>query len=135
MVWFLLKTTLQVVLDKVLSRDHVKILKWTFALLKACPSAFLEYGSLIFRAFKSAEKFAIDFSHGLSLVLLNWDSQQSRPFSLPSQKNFPISFKPKLAIAEFFWKMQRKSWYSILGSDAMPLSLKNLLLKISIFLF
>ena len=65
----------------------------------------------------------------LSLVLLNWDSQQGRPFSLPSQRNFPISFKPKVAIAEFFWKMQRKTWYSILGVDAMPLSLKNLLLR------
>ena len=66
----------------------------------------------------------------LSLVLLNWDSQQGRPFSLPSQRNFPISFKPKVAIAEFFWKMQRKTWYSILGLDAMPLSLKNLLLNV-----
>ena len=61
--------------------------------------------------------------------LLNWDSQQGRPFALPSQRNFPISFKPKEAIAEFFWKMQRKTWYSILGLDAMPLSLKNLLLS------
>ena len=66
----------------------------------------------------------------LSLVLLNWDSQQGRPFSLPSQRNFPISFKPKVAIAEFFWKMQRKTWYSILGLDTMPLSLKNLLLRL-----
>ena len=32
-----------------------------------------------------------------AIVLLNWDSQQSRPFSLPSQMNFPISFKPKVA--------------------------------------
>ena len=63
-----------------------------------------------------------------SLVLLNWDSQQGRPFSLFSQRNFPISFKPKVAIAEFFWKMQRKTLYSILGVDAMPLSHKNLLL-------
>ena len=69
----------------------------------------------------------------LSLVLLNWDSQQGRPFSLPSQRNFPISFKPKVAIAEFFWKMQRKTWYSILGVDAMPLSLKNLLLSDTIY--
>jgi hypothetical protein len=61
--------------------------------------------------------------------LLNWDSQQGRPFSLPSQRNFPISFKPKVAIADFFGKMQRKTWYSILGLDAMPLSLKNLLLR------
>ena len=63
------------------------------------------------------------------LVLLNWDSQQGRPFSLPFERNFPISFKHKVAIAEFFWKMQRKSWYSILGLDAMAISLKNLLLK------
>ena len=27
------------------------------------------------------------------------NSQQGRPFSLPSQRNFPISFKPKVAIA------------------------------------
>ena len=60
---------------------------------------------------------------------LNWDSQQGKPFSLPSQRNFPISFKPKVAIAQFFWKMQRKTWYSILGVDAIPLSLKNLLLR------
>ena len=59
------------------------------------------------------------------IVLLNWDSQQGRPFTLPSQRNFPISFKPKVAIAEFFWKMQRKTWYSILGMDVLPLSLKN----------
>ena len=39
----------------------------------------------------------------LSLVLLNWDSQQVRTFYLPSQRNFPISFKPKVAIAELFW--------------------------------
>ena len=66
----------------------------------------------------------------LCLVLLNWDSQHGRPFSLPSKRNFPISFKPKVAIAEFFWKMQRKTWYSIFGVDAiMPLSLKNLLLS------
>jgi hypothetical protein len=66
----------------------------------------------------------------LSLVLLNWYSQQGILFSLPSQRNFPISFKPKVAIAEFFWKMQRKTWYSFLGLDAMPLSLKKLLLKL-----
>jgi hypothetical protein len=59
------------------------------------------------------------------------DSQQSRPFSLLSERNFPISFKPKVAIVEFFWKMQRKTWYSILGVDVMPLSLKNLLLSSS----
>ena len=28
----------------------------------------------------------------LGLKELNWDSQQGRPFSLPSQGNFPISF-------------------------------------------
>ena len=67
----------------------------------------------------------------LSLVLLNWDSQQGKTFSLPSIRNFPISFKPKVAIAEFFWKMQRKIWYSILEVDAMPLSLKNLVLIMS----
>ena len=61
--------------------------------------------------------------------MLIWDSQQGRPFPLPSKRNFPISFKPKVAIDEFFWKMQRKSWYSILGVDTLPLSLKNLLLK------
>ena len=64
----------------------------------------------------------------LKQVLLNWDSQQGKPFSIPSQKNFPISFEPKVAMAEFHWKIQRKTWYSILGLDAMPLSLKNLLL-------
>ena len=79
-------------------------------------------------------KPVLHFQNELSYVgclsfLLNRDSQQGRPFSLPSQRNFPISFKPKVAIAEFFWKMQRKTWYSILGVDAMPLSLKNLLLK------
>ena len=63
------------------------------------------------------------------LVLQNWDSQQGKPFSLPSQRNFPISFKRKVAIAYFFWKMQRKIWYSILGLDIMPLFLKNLLLR------
>ena len=57
-----------------------------------------------------------------SSVLLDWDSQQGRPFSLPSQKNFPISFKPKMAIAEFFLKMQRKTWHSILRVDAKPFS-------------
>ena len=51
----------------------------------------------------------------LSLVLLIRDIQQSRPFSLPSQRNFPIS-------------LQRKTWYSIFGVDATPLLLKNLLL-------
>ena len=55
----------------------------------------------------------------LNVVLLNWDNQEGRPFSLPSQRNFPISFKPKVAIAEFFWKIQRKTWYSILGVEAM----------------
>ena len=69
----------------------------------------------------------------IGLKELNWDSQQGRPFSLPSQRNFPISFKPKVAIAEFFWKMQRETWYSILGVDAMPLSLKNLLLSAYVF--
>jgi hypothetical protein len=65
----------------------------------------------------------------LSLVLLNWDSQQGRSFSLPS--HFLISFKPKVkvAISEFFWKMQRKTWYSVLGVDTMPLSLKIMLLS------
>ena len=42
---------------------------------------------------------------------LNWDSQQGRLFSLPSQRNFLISFKPKVAIAKFVWKMQKKVWY------------------------
>ena len=51
----------------------------------------------------------------LSVVFLNWDSQQGRPFSLPSQTNFPIFFRPKVAIAEFLLKMQRKTWYSIFG--------------------
>ena len=45
----------------------------------------------------------------LILVLLNWDSQQGRPFSLTSQRNFPISFKPKVAIADFFWKIAKKN--------------------------
>jgi hypothetical protein len=66
----------------------------------------------------------------LSQFSFDFDSQQGRPFSLPSQRIFPISFKPKVAIAELFWKMQRKIWYSILGLDAMRLSLKNLLLKV-----
>ena len=30
------------------------------------------------------------FEGCLSLVLLNWGSQQGRPFSLPSQRNFPF---------------------------------------------
>ena len=64
----------------------------------------------------------------LLLVFLTWESQQGRPFSLPSQRNFSISFKPKVAIGEFFWKMQRKTWFSIFGVVDMPLSLKNLLL-------
>ena len=54
-------------------------------------------------------------------VLLNWDSQQGRPFSLPSQRNFPISFKISAK--------KKPGTYSILGVDVMPLSLKNLLLK------
>ena len=65
----------------------------------------------------------------LSLVLLNWDSQQGRPFSLPSQRNFPISFKPKVAIAKFVWKMQKKSGIMKSGLDAMPLFLLDDLLK------
>ena len=43
-----------------------------------------------------------------SFVLLNWDSQLGKFFSLPSQRNFPISFKPKVAIAKFIGKMQKK---------------------------
>ena len=34
----------------------------------------------------------------LSLALLNLDSQQGRPFSLPSEMTFPISFKPMLEL-------------------------------------
>ena len=41
------------------------------------------------------------------LAKLNWDSQQGRTFSLPSQRNFPISFKPKVVIAKFVWKIQK----------------------------
>ena len=62
----------------------------------------------------------------LSLVLLNWDSQQGRTFSLSSQRNFPISYKPKgpkIAIAKFVWKMQKKSGISKSGLEAMPLFL------------
>jgi hypothetical protein len=47
----------------------------------------------------------------LSQFSFDFDSQQGRPFSLPSQRNFPIYFKPKVAIAVFFWKLQRKIWY------------------------
>ena len=53
------------------------------------------------------------FEGNRKIPLGNWNSQQGRPFSLPSQGNFPISFKPNVAIAEFFWKMKKKpSWYS-----------------------
>ena len=57
------------------------------------------------------------------LVLLNWDSQQGRPFFLPSQRNFPVSFKTKVALAKFIGKMQKKSGIMKSGLDAMPLFL------------
>ena len=34
------------------------------------------------------------FQTNLAMAKLNWDSQQGRTFSLPSQRNFPISFRP-----------------------------------------
>ena len=55
-----------------------------------------------------------------NLAKLNWDSQQGRPFSLPSQRNFPIIFKSKVAIAEFFWKCKEKPGIPFWGLTPCP---------------
>ena len=67
--------------------------------------------------------FSLHFPKELGYGLLNWDSQQGRPFSLPSKRNFPIFFKPKLVIAKFIGKMKKKSGIVKSGLDAMPLFL------------
>ena len=63
-------------------------------------------------------KPVLHFPNELSYVgclsfLLNRDSQQGRPFSLPSQRNFRITLKPKVAIAKFIGKNAKKAWYML----------------------